>query len=142
MTRFLLFRVALVALACPLTTLPSYGQRQKAAVAPGQQKLSSSAQSVSAPHALDKPASTSASDPVVLKILGTEVKASEIDSIFHELLGSRRLSLNTQGKQHVAELYIRMVVLSQLALNEHLDVRVTCVDEQLPMLVGREVRRA
>jgi hypothetical protein len=89
-------------------------------VAAAQQRPSPGAQSASTPHATDKPATTS-SDPVVLKIGATQVRASEIDALFHELLGSRSLAPNPQGKQHVAELYIRMALLSQLALDEHLE---------------------
>lgn|SRR5215471_15942616 len=68
-----------------------------------------------------KPITTFSSDRVVLKIGNTGVTESEIESLFSELLGSRRLKLNSEGKQHIAELYARMVVLSQLAVNEHLD---------------------
>jgi len=90
-------------------------------VAPAQQKPPAGAQSASSPHAIDKPAATSSSDPVVLKVGATEVKASEIDTLFHELLGSRKLGMNSQGKQHVAELYVRMALLYQLAFDEHLE---------------------
>jgi hypothetical protein len=90
-------------------------------VVPAQQKPSPGAQSASTPHATDKPAATPSSDPVFIKIGATQVKESEIDSIFYELLGSRKLGMNSQGKQHVAELYVKMMLLSQLALNEHLE---------------------
>lgn len=85
------------------------------------EKPAASAGSTAQGQATAKPTTTFSPDRVVLKVGNTEVTDSEIESLFNQLLGSRKLKLNSEGKQHIAELYTRMVVLSQLAVNEHLD---------------------
>lgn len=101
-----------------LGLLPSTGVAQQSA---DPEKPAASAVSTVQGQAATKPTTTSSSDRVVMKIGSTEVTESEIESVFNQLLGSRKMNLNSVGKQHVAELYARMVVLSQLAVNEHLD---------------------
>lgn len=101
-----------------LGLLPSTGVAQQSG---DPEKPAASAVSTVQGQATTKPTTTSSSDRVVMKIGSTEVTESEIESVFNQLLGSRKMNLNSVGKQHVAELYARMVVLSQLAVNEHLD---------------------
>ena len=62
------------------------------------------------------------SDPVVLKIGKTQITRSEMEALFAELPApSTKGELSPEGRAHLAELYVRIVLLSQQAANDHLD---------------------
>lgn len=78
--------------------------------------------SVSSANVPGNPAATTSSpDPVVLKVGATEVTQSEIESFFSDAPGLRKLRLNSTARQHMADLYLRMLLLSQMAVREHVD---------------------
>ncbi len=67
-------------------------------------------------------AETEVSDEVVLKIGTTHVTKSEIESMLGEQPSpSTKGRINAAGRQHLVENYVRMILLSQQALNDHLD---------------------
>jgi len=66
-------------------------------------------------------AKQSAPDPVVLKIGSISIKASELENLLNDVPAPNGMKLNAVGKQHLAELYVRTVLLSQLAVSEHMD---------------------
>lgn len=61
------------------------------------------------------------SQKVVLKVGTTQVTQAEIEAFTSELGRAAAGSLPPEGRQHIAELYVRMVLLSRQALNDHLD---------------------
>lgn len=67
------------------------------------------------------PSAVPSSDAVVLKVGSTNVTQSQIESLLNDGPYRNRMKLNAVGRQHLAELYVRMVLLSQQALNDHLD---------------------
>lgn len=58
---------------------------------------------------------------VVLRIGSTEVTQSEIDAIISRLNTKAKIVIATQGRRPVADEYIRTLLLSQKALEQHLD---------------------
>ncbi len=67
------------------------------------------------------PAAAAPSEEVVLKVGATQVTPAEIESLFTERPSGGGQKLNAEGRRHLGELYVRMVLLSQQAVNEHLD---------------------
>lgn len=68
------------------------------------------------------PQTSVAPDPVVLKIGATQITRSEMEALFGELPApSTKGELSPEGRTHLAELYVRIVLLSQQAVNDHLD---------------------
>lgn len=65
---------------------------------------------------------TAKSDPVVLKIGTAQLTQSEMESLFAELpLPSTKGALTPEGRRHLAEMYVRVVLLSQQAATDHMD---------------------
>ena len=61
------------------------------------------------------------SQKVVLKVGATQVTQSEIDSLVSGLGSPAKVIVTTQGRRPVGEEYVKMLLLSQRALEEHLD---------------------
>ena len=78
---------------------------------------------------------------VVLKIADKPVTPSEIDALIEKPSGTVQ-KLNADGRRHLAEAYVRLLLLSQLAENEHLDatpaVRVRLETERIRTLAQAE----
>lgn len=70
----------------------------------------------------EAPTGTPATSVVVLKIGTTQITRAEIESLLNELpQPSTHGALTPEGRRRLVELYIRMVLLSQQATNDHLD---------------------
>jgi PPIC-type PPIASE domain len=78
------------------------------------------APSTSASTAATPPGAES-SQKVVLKVGATQVTQSEIDSLVSRLGSRAKVTVATQGRRPVGEEYVKMLVLSHRALDEHLD---------------------
>jgi parvulin-like peptidyl-prolyl isomerase len=77
--------------------------------------------SASPKPATGPPGEEQPSQKVVLKVGATQVTQSEIDGLVSKLSPKARTIVATEGRQPVAEEYVKMLVLSQRALDEHLD---------------------
>jgi hypothetical protein len=67
------------------------------------------------------PHGAESSQKVVLKVGATQVSQAEIEALISELARAAAGSLPPEGRQRIAELYVRMILLSRQALNDHLD---------------------
>src|SRR5579863_8493388 len=67
------------------------------------------------------PAPVASSDEVVLKVGVTQVTRSELESIVPARPSGAGPKLSSEGRRHVAETFVRMMLLSQQAVNDHLD---------------------
>src|SRR5215475_14166503 len=65
--------------------------------------------------------SSASSDEVVLKVGKVQVTQSEIESVVSMRPSGGKPILNPEARRHMAEAYVRMLVLSQQALTDHLD---------------------
>lgn len=79
-----------------------------------------SSRPVSTGTATTPPAATS-SEKVVLKVGAAQVTQSEIDALVSRLGTQAKAIVATQGRKPVGEQYVKMLLLSQRASEEHLD---------------------
>jgi len=101
-----------------ITLLTSGSGGQQPATAPKR------TQSGTPPAAGSETAATKAaasSQKVVLKVGTTQITESEIDSLVSKLGRRASAIVATEGRRPVAEEYVTMLVLSQQAMDEHLD---------------------
>lgn len=66
-------------------------------------------------------AAASPGDAVVMKVGASQLTQSEIESLFSLRASAGRQKLNAEARRHLAESYVRIFVLSQQAMNDHLD---------------------
>jgi hypothetical protein len=66
--------------------------------------------------------SPAAGQKVVLRVGSTQVTESEIDKVVSHLGAKAKAIVSTQGRRPIGEDYIKMILLSQRALDEHLDL--------------------
>jgi parvulin-like peptidyl-prolyl isomerase len=67
------------------------------------------------------PPAAGSSQKVVLKVGATQVTQSDIDSLVSQLGSQAKAILAAQGRRPLGEEYVKMLLLSQRALDEHLD---------------------
>lgn len=88
----------------------------------GSSKTSGKAQSSSPTAATAGNPSAPASPPkVVLKVGGTQITQSELESVVPMRASGASLKLSPQGRRKVADGLVKMFVLSRQAVNDHLD---------------------
>lgn len=79
---------------------------------------------------------------VVLKIGATPVTQSELEALFSERASGVGQKLNAEGRRHLAEAYLRMLLLSQQAVDDHLDaspaIRLRLETERIRTLAQAE----
>jgi hypothetical protein len=94
------------------------------AVAAGAQQSSTAPvteEHASAPSASAKASAADSTDKVVLRVGSTQVTEGEIDALIPRLGPKAKAIVATQGRGPVGEEYVKMLLLSQRAMNEHLD---------------------
>jgi peptidyl-prolyl cis-trans isomerase C len=64
---------------------------------------------------------TASSQRVVLKVGATQVRQSQIDALVSQLGARGKVVVHTQGLRPLGEEYVKMLLLSRRALDEHLD---------------------
>jgi len=67
------------------------------------------------------PPAAASSQKVVLKVGATQVTQSEIDALVSRLGTRAKVIVATQGRRPLGEEYVKMLLLSRRALDEHLD---------------------
>jgi hypothetical protein len=72
-------------------------------------------------RAAETPGSAAPSRKVVLKVGTTQVTQSEVESLISELSPRTGQGATAEGRRHIGEAYVRMALLSQQALHDHLD---------------------
>jgi len=106
-----------VALGVSLLALGAGAQQSGTTSKPGGNGSSS----LPAASAAGNPPATEPSSKVVLKIGATPVTQSEIESLVSERPSGAGMKLNAEARRHMAEAYVRVLLLSQQAVNDHLD---------------------
>lgn len=77
--------------------------------------------SLPAAGAAGNPSAPASSPKVVLKIGGTKITQSELESVVPMRASGSGLKLSPQGRRKVADGLVKMMALSQQAVNDHLD---------------------
>lgn len=106
-----------------LTGFPTAARAQQSGTPP-KPTQSAPSPSTSAGTAAS-PGSAAPSRKVVLKVGATQVTESEVESLIAELAPGHGHGVTAEGRRHIAELYVRMLLLSQQAMNDHLDLTPT-----------------
>lgn len=68
------------------------------------------------------PSAATSGQKVVLKVGSTQVTQSEIDEAVSHLSPKGKAMVATRGRQPIGEDYVKMILLSQRALDQHLDL--------------------
>jgi parvulin-like peptidyl-prolyl isomerase len=90
--------------------------------------------------AAGSPAAATSTDEVVLKVGATQVTQSQIESLV-TVQPSGKQKLNAEGRRHMAEMYVRVLLLSQQAENDHLETSPE-LRSRLEMLRNRMLAQA
>ena len=105
----------LVPLILPLGVVSAAGQKPSASPAPAK-----TSPPKTPPAATANPPAQSG-DPVVLKVGDNKITKGDFDFMLSTLDQNGQQAVATQGKKQFGEQYVRILLLSQQALSEHLD---------------------
>lgn len=103
------FRIVVGLFLMALLVRTNYGQKPAAQGAPAQPTPSNASPPASPP------------DKVVLKVENEEVTQADFDSAVGNLPAQQKRALEAQGRRPMADQYVVMILLSQRAVNDHLD---------------------
>lgn len=76
---------------------------------------------LSAAGTAGNPTAVASSDEVVLKVGDSQVTRSELESAVAAQPSGGGQKLSTEGRRHLAEMYVKVILLSQQAVSDHLD---------------------